>query len=122
MKEIICAACGKGCLLRVDSDLYEISVSGNECARGKDYAAGEYANPVRPATFNVRVCGGKAAVAAAKTARPIALAKILPVSRLIKKLYADAPVKEGQVLFASLLGEEIIATSSVEKADDNERR
>lgn len=120
MKEIICAACNKGCRLSVDSDLYEVSVSGNECALGRDYAVSEYTNPVRTATFNVRVRGGAAAVVSAKTDRPVSLAKILPASRLLKKLYVDAPISEGQVLFSSLLGEKIIATSSVEKADNNE--
>ena len=48
---------------------------------------------------------------------PIALVKILPASRLLKKLYVDAPITEGQVLFPSLLGEKIIATASVEKAE-----
>lgn len=120
MKEMTCAACPKGCKLRVDSDLYEVSVSGNECAVGRDYAVGEYTNPVRTATFNVRVRGGSAAVVSAITARPISLVKILPASRLLKKLYVDAPIKEGQILFSSLLGEKIIATSSVGKVEKYE--
>ena len=63
----------------------------------------------------VRVRGGKAPVVPARTARPIAVAKILPLARLLTKLSAAAPIKEGQTLFESLLGERIISTSSVEK-------
>lgn len=115
MKEIRCTECERGCLLRADSDLYEISVSGNECPRGREHAIREYTNPVREVTFNVRVRGGKAPVVPARTARPIAVAKILPLARLLTKLSASAPIKEGQTLFDSLLGERIISTSSVEK-------
>ena len=50
-----------------------------------------------------------------KTAYPIAVTKILPLSRLLLKLSVDAPVAEGQTLFASLLGERIVSTSAVEK-------
>lgn len=117
MKEIKCTACERGCLLRADSDLYEITVSGNACPRGKEYAVSEYLNPVRSVTFNVKVRGGKVPVVPSKTARPIAVAKILPLSRLLLKLSVDAPIAEGQTLFASLLGEKIISTASVEKEE-----
>lgn len=115
MKEIRCTECERGCLLRADSDLYEISVSGNYCPRGREYALKEYTNPVRLATFNVRVRDGASPVVAARTARPIAVAKILPLSRLLLRLSVDAPVAAGQTLFVSLLGERIISTSAVEK-------
>ena len=115
MKEIKCTACERGCTLRADSDLYEITISGNKCPRGKEYALGEYINPTREVTFNVRVRGGSSPVVSAKTAYPIAVTKILPLSRLLLKLSVDAPVAEGQPLFASLLGERIVSTSAVEK-------
>lgn len=115
MKEIRCTECERGCLLRADSDLYEISVSGNECERGVEHAKREYTNPVRVATFNVRVRGGESPVVPARSARPIAVAKILPLSRLLMKLSVAAPVSAGQTLFASLLGERIISTAAVEK-------
>lgn len=115
MKEIKCTACERGCILRADSDLYEITISGNKCPRGKEYALSEYINPTREVTFNVRVRGGCSPVVSAKTAHPIAVSKILPLSRLLIKLSVDAPVAEGQTLFASLLGERIISTSAVEK-------
>ena len=115
MKEIRCTACERGCLLLADSDLYEISVSGNGCERGREYALAECINPVRCATFNVRVAGGSRPVVSSKTARPVAVAKILPLSRMILRLEVQAPIAAGQTLFASLLGERIVATSSVEQ-------
>ena len=113
MKELKCTVCERGCILHADMDLYEISVSGNECPRGREYALGEYASPVRTAVFNVRVRGGAAPVVAARTARPVAVNKILPLSRLLAKLEVAAPVREGQTLFAALLGESLTAVSSV---------
>jgi len=101
----------------VDSDLYETAVSGNACARGREYALAEYTNPTRSVTFNVRVSGGECRVVSAKTARRVPLAKVLPLARLVKKLTVAAPVNAGDVISNSLLGEKIIATSSVAKAE-----
>lgn len=117
MKEFICIVCPRGCRLRVDSDLYEPTVSGNACPRGKDYAIAEYTNPTRTVTFNIRVEGGERPVVSARTARPVAVVKVLPMARLSKKISVKAPIKAGQTLVASLLGEKIIATSAVAKAD-----
>ena len=115
MKELKCTACERGCILHADMDLYEISVSGNGCERGREYALTECTNPVRSATFNVRVVGGVRSVVSAKTARPISVTKLLPLSRMVMRLEVRAPVKAGQTLFASLLGERIVATSTVER-------
>lgn len=118
MKEFVCIVCPRGCKLRVDSDLYETAVSGNACARGKEYAIAEYTNPTRSVTVNIRVRGGTRRVVSAKTERPVSLAKVLPLARLAGKLTVDAPVKAGDVISNSLLGEKIVATSSVAKAEN----
>ncbi|MBQ7226769.1 MAG: DUF1667 domain-containing protein [Clostridia bacterium] len=120
MKEYTCILCPKSCRLTVDRDLYELTVSGNECERGKDYAIAEFTNPVRIATFNVAVEKGERAVVSVKTANPVMLAKVLPLARLIKKLKVTAPITCGQTLFSSLLGEKIIATANVAKAVKDE--
>ena len=46
--------------------------------------------------------------------------KVLPMARLARKLTVNAPVRAGQTLFASLLGERIIATASVAKVEKDE--
>lgn len=117
MKEFTCIMCPRGCRLTADSDLYELTVSGNACERGREYAESEYSNPVRIVTFNVGVSGGERRVVSARTARPVPLSKVLPVARLARRMTVFAPVSAGDVLFPSLLGEKIIATSSVAKAE-----
>ena len=69
MKEFTCIMCPRGCRLTADSDLYELTVSGNACERGREYAESEYSNPVRTVTFNVGVSGGERRVVSA-AARP----------------------------------------------------
>lgn len=117
MKEFTCIVCPRGCRLTVDSDLYEPIVSGNACPRGRDYAVSEYTNPTRTVTFNIRVEGGDRPVVSVKSVRPVAVVKVLPMARLAKKLTVKAPIRIGQVVIASLLGERIIATSAVAKAE-----
>ena len=73
MKEFTCIMCPRGCRLTADSDLYELTVSGNACERGREYAESEYSNPVRTVTFNVGVSGGERRVVSARTARPVPL-------------------------------------------------
>ncbi|MBR6788806.1 MAG: DUF1667 domain-containing protein [Clostridia bacterium] len=121
MKEYTCIICPKYCRITVDSDLYEFTVLGNDCEKGREYALTEFTNPLRSVTFNVNVIGGNRAVTSVKPSREIPLVKILPLSRLIKKIRVNAPIKRGQTLFY-LLGEKIIANQSVAKADDNESK
>ena len=120
MKKFICVVCPRGCELTVDNDLYTPTVTGNACTRGRDYALSEYTNPVRVLTFNVRVAGGTRPVVSARAARAVRLWYGVPGARLARELGVAAPVRAGQTLFASLLGERIIATASVAKAEKDE--
>lgn len=122
MKEFICTVCPRGCKLIVDSELYEIIVTGNACERGKEYAISEYTNPVRPLTLNIVVEGGVLPVVSAKCESMVQVKKLLSIARLTKRMKVQAPIKAGQVLFGSVLGEKIIATRTVAKAENNGRK
>ena len=117
MKEFACIICPRGCGLKVDTVGDEVVVEGNNCRRGYKYALQEYTDPLRTVTLNLRVEGGTLPVISAKTSSEVALSKVLPIAILSKKLIVKAPVKAGDVLFSSLLGAEIIATKSVDKAE-----
>lgn len=113
MKEYVCIICPRSCLLKVENSIYETTVTGNGCKRGYKYGLEEHTNPVRTVTMNVKVIGGACPVVSAKTARPVALYATLQLALLAKKLSVNAPIKQGDVLFESLLGEKIIATKDV---------
>lgn len=115
MKEFTCIICPRGCRLKVENSVYDVTVTGNNCKRGYKYALQEYTNPTRTVTLNVRVEGGEYPVVPAKTREEIALSKVMPLAILTKKLSVKAPVKAGDVLYQSLLGAELVATKTINK-------
>ena len=54
-KVLICICCPVGCRLTADITGENVSVSGNRCKRGADYAVNELLHPMRTLTTTVRV-------------------------------------------------------------------
>lgn len=116
--QMICICCPNGCLLSTKKEENgSISVSGNRCPKGEEYAINEMTNPVRNISSLVRVIGGKAAVVSCKTASEIPKGSIRDVMSMINKAVVKAPVKVGDVLIENVSGTgvNIVATNVVEE-------
>ncbi len=120
MKQIslTCIGCPLGCAITVEMQQTEIlSVSGNTCRRGEQYARKEVTNPTRIVTSSVPVDGGRAhtAMVSCKTACDVPKDKIFDVIACLKTVRAHAPVKIGDVLLknAAGTGVDIVATKNV---------
>ena len=115
IKEMVCVSCPIGCMLTVElNDQNEVlSVKGNTCKRGEQYAIDECTNPVRMLTSTVKVNGGKLPVVPVKTAKPIPKGKMFDCIQVINSTVVDAPVKMGDVLIQDICGTgiDIIATA-----------
>ena len=71
-QELICIGCPMGCNLKVTvSDNQELTVTGNTCPRGEDYAKKELTDPRRIVPSTVRVTGGHLPAVSVKTAADI---------------------------------------------------
>ncbi len=116
-KEMICVSCPLGCMLSVElNDKNEVmSVSGNTCKRGEQYAIDECTNPVRMLTSTMKVHGGKLPVIPVKTSKPIPKGKMFECMEIINSVSVDAPVKMGEVLISNICdtGADIIATNEM---------
>ncbi len=116
-KEMICVSCPLGCMLSVElNDKNEvISVSGNTCKRGEQYAVDECTNPVRMLTSTMKVEGGKLPVIPVKTSKPIPKGKMFECMEIINGVSVDAPVKMGEVLISNICdtGVDIVATNEM---------
>lgn len=116
-KEMICVSCPLGCMLSVElNDKNEvISVSGNTCKRGEQYAVDECTNPVRMLTSTMKVEGGKLPVIPVKTSKPIPKGKMFECMEVINSVSVDAPVKMGEVLISNICdtGVDIVATNEM---------
>ncbi len=115
---LICINCPMGCPLEVKMENGEVvSVTGNTCPRGADYARKEVTNPTRIVTSSVRVRGAKsgAVTVSCKTAHDIPKGKIFDVVKDIKNVEACAPIHIGDVLKADVAGTgvDMIATKEI---------
>ncbi len=118
VKNLICIGCPLGCPLTVTIDGENITVAGNTCPRGDDYARKEILSPTRIVTSSVRVKDGTIARVSCKTKNDIPKGKIFDIMKEIQAVCVEAPVAMGQVLIADVAGTgvEIIATKDVPRA------
>ena len=100
IKEMVCVSCPIGCMLTVElNDKNEvISVKGNTCKRGEQYAVDECTNPVRMLTTTIKVSGGTLPVVPVKTSKPIPKGKMFEVMAEINSVLADDNVKIGDII------------------------
>lgn len=116
-KNLVCIVCPKGCRMKVtfpDNNLQRdtISVEGNSCERGKDYAIQEIIQPQRVLTSTVKITGSRHSRLPVKTNRSIPKSMLLNVMRELDQIEVKAPVRTGDILIANIgdTGADIVAT------------
>ena len=115
-KELICIGCPLGCNLTVEMDGAQVvSVNGNTCKRGDDYARKELTDPRRIVTSTVPVTGGNLPVVSVKTVSDIPKGKIRECLCALKGVTLTAPVQIGDVIVENVAdtGVDVIATKSI---------
>lgn len=115
-RELTCIGCPMGCPLTVTMDGENITVTGNTCPRGADYAKKEVTDPRRIVTSSVRVEGGRVPKVPVKTKTDIPKGKIFEIMDEIKKISVKAPVAIGDVICDNIAetGVQLVATKDVE--------
>lgn len=116
VKRMTCINCPLGCSLEVTMG-EEITVSGNKCKRGKEYALVEITDPKRIITSTVRVKDGEKALVSVKTDKEISKKLIFDAMKVINSVVVEAPVKIGDIIVSNILDTDvnIVATSNVGK-------
>lgn len=115
-RELTCIGCPLGCALTVEMNGGEVvSVTGNTCKRGDDYARKEVTNPTRIVTSSVKVEDGSLAAVSVKTKEDIPKGKIFDCVKALKDVCVKAPVAIGDVVLADVAGTgiDVIATKNV---------
>lgn len=115
-KELVCIRCPIGCMLTVTEDGDGIlTVTGNTCGRGAEYAKKELTNPTRIVTSIVKVKGGRHRVVSVKTREDIPKGKIMECMEVLKAIEIEAPVSIGDVIVKDVAGTgvDIVATKEV---------
>ena len=111
-RELTCIVCPMGCGLKVELENGNIlSVSGNTCPRGKQYAINECTDPQRTVTSTMR-CGN--GVVSVKTDRTISKDKMFECIKIINSHSAPLPIRIGDVIIEDVFGANIVATQNKE--------
>ena len=115
-KNLPCIVCPRGCTLTVtlDSELENpvVSVEGQGCKRGVEYATAECTHPTRVLTTTAPTVDG--GVVPCKTDRAIPRELLFEAMKAVNSLSAPAVVRIGDVLLENLLGTgaNIVATAN----------
>ncbi len=103
--ELTCIRCPMGCAIHVELENGAVvSVTGNTCPRGAEYAKSEATAPVRTVTSTVRALGGVRPVVAVKTVPDVPKDKIFDVMDAVRALEVTAPVRIGDILCTNIAG------------------
>ena len=113
-RQLTCIVCPRGCQLDVtldDAGKY-LSVSGNICKRGEQYAIDECTHPMRTVTSTVRCKDGT--VVAVKTSTTVPKEKIFLVMDEINKVRPEGSLSVGDVIISRVCDTDadVVATSN----------
>lgn len=113
-KNFTCIVCPVGCSITVTMEEGNIvSIEGNTCARGKEYAQNECTAPKRVVTSTMRLENGK--LIPVKTDKVIPKENMFDCMKKINSNTASLPVHAGDVLIGDVFGANIIACADAEE-------
>lgn len=108
-RNLTCIVCPIGCNIDVELENGEVlSVTGNTCPRGAEYAKNECTRPVRTITSTMRC--EDCSIIPVKTDKPIPKDKIFECMKIINSTVAPLPILAGDVIIKDVYGSNIIAT------------
>ncbi|XVG95866.1 DUF1667 domain-containing protein [Eubacteriales bacterium KG127] len=115
-KNIICIVCPKGCEIQaLKEDDGKISVTGNSCIRGANFAEAEMIMPTRSLTTTIPTVFKEMPYLPVRTKFEIPKEDIWRVIAILRKFKLETPVKCGDVVIPNIAmtGCDIIATSDI---------
>ena len=117
IKEMTCITCPNGCALRVEEKDGAITVTGNKCRRGVDFATAELVHPMRTICTTVRTVYREVPVLPVRVTKEIPKSRIFDVMGELDLVRVETSLGRGDILIKDVLGlgADIIVTSNVLK-------
>ena len=117
MKETVCIVCPRGCKLQAAEENGVITVKGNSCKRGYDFAVSELTDPKRTVCSTVRTAFPDVPVLPVRVSGEIPKNRIFDVMRQIDAVCVKERIGRGDTVIENVLdlGEDVIATSNILK-------
>jgi len=123
MRNLTCIICPMGCDLEIKEDKLNgnnLSITGNRCQRGINYAQEEIRSPKRVVTATALIDGESSSIkrVPVKSSSPCPREKITAMLDDIYKAKVTIPVKAGDIIISGWNGSgiDVIATRSIDKA------
>lgn len=115
-KIITCITCPIGCDIVVSGEGDGIlSMKGNQCKRGEEYASKEFMHPVRILTTTVKVNGADTPLLPIRSDKPVPQELLMQCMDEIRNVRVTPPISRYDVIIAHILGTDvnIVATGEV---------
>jgi CxxC motif-containing protein len=115
-RKLTCIRCPLGCTMEAETEGESIiSISGNRCKRGIEYAEKELFNPERIVTTTVSADDLQTKFLPVRTDRPVPRERVFEVLSEASAITARPPLRRGDVLIPSVAGTEanLIASKSL---------
>ena len=115
MKEFNCIGCPRGCLLRIEKENGEFTVSGNSCENGRKFVVSEMTEPKRTICSTVKTVFADVPVLPVRVSADIPKDRIFDVMREINSVTLDKRISGGDAVIENVLGlgVDVISTSNV---------
>lgn len=116
-KEYTCIVCPRSCDLVLEEKDGNITVTGNGCNRGEEYARNEYLHPRRMLTTTVKLTGSELRCLPVISSDSVPKEKLADCLEYLYGLEIEAPVKLHDVIAANILdtGVDILAARDAER-------
>ncbi len=113
-QNLTCIICPRGCALKINAENGNLTVTGNSCPKGKQYAIDECTRPTRTVTSAVRVENRNDTMVSVKTDAPVPKESMFSIMKLIRSKEVSAPVRIGDIIIKDVFGANIVATKNID--------
>lgn len=115
MTDLVCIVCPRSCTMKVSCHDGDITVTGNHCKRGFQFAIDEMTAPKRTICSTVRTVFPQASVLPVRVSKEIPKERIFDVMKELAGIIVDKPLDKGDIVVENILslGVDIIATSNI---------
>lgn len=112
-RNLICITCPRGCAMTAEIQGETVTVTGNSCPKGEEYAINECLHPMRTVTATVRVANRENTMVSVKTEYPVPKVNMMDVMALLRETCVNAPVAIGDVVLPDVFGTRIVITKNI---------
>ena len=113
-KDMICIICPRGCSMTAEVQGETVTVTGNTCPKGEEYAINECLHPMRTVTAVVRVSNRENTMVSVKTENPVPKDKMMDVMAMLHETSVNAPAAIGDTVLADVFGTRVIVTKAID--------